>query len=342
MTRALEPRERLAIWFMSVSLCLTPASGQGAGSYAERSEVKHFVAQVAEQYGFESDQLMRVFRHARFLPSVIKAILPPASPSVRSWHKYQARHIEASRIDGGLEFWQRHADALAEAQARYGVPAEIIVAIIGVETIYGRMTGNFQTLSALTTLAFDYPPRAELFRHELQELLLLARERNRSPLTFSGSFAGAIGIPQFLPSSYRRFAVDFDGDGKVDLSLSERDAIGSVANFLQQHGWQSGHVVTLPAAVSGTTYLTLADGNVEPRYTREDLAAHGIAAAGQPDEPSAVIDLASPGEPTEYWLGFRNFYVLTRYNRSSFYAMAVYRLSQKLRSVWDAGRDGAR
>ena len=340
MIRAsLKTRTRISTCFIVILLGLAATGAFGAGSYVERPDVKDFLARMAEQHGFDANELMRVFQHARFLPGVIKAILPPALPSVRSWRRYQARYIDASRIDGGVRFWQRHAPALAEAEARYGVPAEIIVAIIGVETIYGRMTGDFQTLSALATLAFDYPPRAELFRQELEELLLLARDKGRPALSFSGSFAGAIGIPQFLPSSYRRFGVDFDGDGEVDLSLSVRDAIGSVANFLQLHGWQAGGIVTLPAAVSGSDNPILADGSVEPRYTPEDLANHGITANSRsvPDEPSALIDLATPGEVTEYWLGFRNFYVLTRYNRSSFYAMVVYLLSQELRAARDSG-----
>jgi membrane-bound lytic murein transglycosylase B len=319
-------------------LAAHPVAAAPSG-YAGRAEVRAFAIEMADKHGFEVDALLRLFRQARFLPGVIKAILPPSSPSARSWRAYRARYIEAVRIAEGLRFWQRHADVLAQAQEQFGVPAEIIVAIIGVETVFGRVTGNHQTLSALATLAFDYPPRADLFRRELEELLLLARERERDPLSFTGSYAGALGIPQFLPSSYRRYAVDFDGDGRVDLAVSERDAIGSVANFLLQHGWQAGGMVALPAlAVGDGGWKIFADGAVEPRFTPSELAEHGISAEREiaADEKCAVIDLTTPNDATEYWLGFRNFYVLTRYNRSSFYAMAVYQLGQELRTAWDS------
>lgn len=325
------------LWFIAVLLVLAFrfANGHAADNYAERREVREFAAQMADKYGFETDSLLRLFSQARFQPGVIKAILPPTSPTVRSWRNYRARYIEPTRIAGGLRFWQENAAALADAEHRYGVPAEIMVAIIGVETKYGRMTGTFQTVSALATLAFDYPPRADLFRGELEEFLLLARETNRDPLTFSGSYAGALGIPQFLPSSYRRYGVDFDGDGQVDLTNSERDAIGSIANFLQQHGWQSGGVVAVPVITSGNDYLALVDGGVEPHYTLQELAEKGISANREiaPEEKCALIDLVTPGAPTEYWLGYHNFYVITRYNRSTFYAMAVYQLSQELRAA---------
>ncbi len=321
---------------LALLLSLARPAAAAPSGYAGRAEVREFAVEMSEKHGFEVDALLRLFRQVRFQPGVIKAILPPSSPSARSWRAYRARYIEAVRIAEGLRFWQRHADVLTEAEQRFGVPSEVIVAIIGVETVFGRVTGKHQTLAALTTLAFDYPPRAELFRKELEELLLLARERERDPLSFTGSYAGALGIPQFLPSSYRRYAVDFDGDGHIDLAVSERDAIGSVANFLLEHGWQAGGIVALPAlATNGEGYKLFADGGVEPRFTLAELAEHGITAEREiaAEEKCAVIDLATPNDATEYWLGFRNFYVLTRYNRSSFYAMAVYQLGQELRAA---------
>lgn len=199
-----------------------PAAGadeyDGAETYADRREVREFVNQVAERHGFARDELLRLFAYAQFQAPVIKYITPPGDPKIRSWRAYRSRYVEPRRIGAGVRFWDENESRLREAAARFGVPPEIIVAIIGVETIYGRLTGNFHTLSALATLAFDYPPRAELFRSELEELLLLARDQDRSALTYSGSFAGALGIAQFLPSSYRRYAVDFDGDGRVGLA----------------------------------------------------------------------------------------------------------------------------
>ncbi len=324
-------RRLLAAWATALSATST-AMAQG---YAEREDVREFVAAVAQRHGFDQSALLEQFRSASFQPRVLRAITPPRDPKIRSWRVYRARFLDAARIDGGRLFWARHGAALREATARFGVPEEIVVAIIGVETIYGRITGDFQTLSALATLAFDYPPRAELFRTELEELLLLARDMGRPPEAFRGSYAGALGLPQFLPSSYRRHALDFDADGAVDLTGSPADAIGSVARFLQQHGWNPGGPIALRASVPGEAATQLADGSVLPKHSAEVLAQHGIAAAGpiEPGEASALIDLVSPDAPTEYWLGFRNFYVLTRYNRSSFYAMAVFQLAQALREA---------
>ena len=302
-------------------------------NFAERPEVQRFVDAMVEKNGFDKTALLELFRQARFEPDVLKAILPPATPATRSWQAYRARFIETRRIKNGLEFWKAHDAALRRATESYGVPPEIIVAIIGIETFYGRNTGHYQTFSALSTLAFNYPPRADLFRRELEELLLLARERGVDPLSYSGSFAGALGLPQFLPSSLRRYAVDFDGDGRIDLTGDADDAIGSVASFLSLHGWQKGGPVALPARITGTAYTELADGRVDPQFTPADLEAHGIKSPRplEADTKTALIDLATPGKPTEYWIGFSNFYTITRYNRSSFYAMSVYQLGEKLR-----------
>jgi membrane-bound lytic murein transglycosylase B len=309
-----------------------PPQAAAAAYYGDRPEVHAFVAQVAERHNLDAATLLQAFARVRFQPAVIRAIQPPRDPKIRSWRAYRSRYLDDTRIEEGLVFWARHQDTLREAETRYGVPPEIVVAIIGVETLYGRITGRFQALAALATLAFDYPPRAELFRSELEELLLLARDTGRPLDGFTGSYAGALGLPQFLPSSYRRYAVDFNADGRVDLSTSPADAIGSVANFLRQHGWQPGAPVTVRAMVPPGPAV-LADGSVEPKYSVEELASHGIVPLVRTAavEPSALIDLVSPNAPTEYWLGYNNFYVLTRYNRSSFYAMAVFQLAQTLR-----------
>jgi membrane-bound lytic murein transglycosylase B len=299
--------------------------------YAERDEVRAFVAEMADKHGFEQETLLALFRQASPDPIVLKAIAPPDSPRARSWHAYRNRFVESVRVKRGLEFWHDHGATLARAEAIYGVPAEIIVAIIGVETIYGRHTGRFDTFNALTTLSFDYPPRADLFRHELESLLLLAREERRDPWSYQGSYAGAMGLPQFLPSSLRNYAVDFDGDGAIDLGNAD-DAIGSVARFLMIHGWQPGMLIALPATVSGDPAPLLAEG-ILPRRLPADMAALGVSAPGAPEAPAALIDLVTPDAPTEYRLGYNNFYVLTRYNRSSFYASAVMDLANVLRAA---------
>jgi membrane-bound lytic murein transglycosylase B len=326
------PRQwvRLAVL---TSLLLPGAATVHAG-YADRPEVRAFVLEMADRYAFPPAQLLALFAGARQEPSVLRLITPPRDPRMRSWRSYRQRFVDPVRIAQGLQFWRAHQATLAEAQARFGVPPELVVAIIGVETIYGRDTGNFQTLSALATLAFDYPPRAQAFRAELEQLLLLAREKRRPATDFHGSYAGALGLPQFMPSSYRRYAVDFDGDGAAELTSSPADAIGSVAHFLKQHGWREGGEVAQPVSVPAEARW-LADGGVLPRHLPAELAAHGVLlpAGIEADQRTVLIDLVTPDGPTEYWLGYDNFYVLTRYNRSSFYAMAVHQLAQALRQA---------
>lgn len=295
-----------------------------AATYAGRDDVRDFIAEMEARHGLDGDALGRLFARTESLPAVLKAIAPPADPRVKSWRAYRNRFIEPRRIQAGLDFWRSHAGTLAKAEALTGVPAEIIVAIIGIETFYGRHTGRFETFAALATLAFDYPPRAPLFRRELEALLLLARDESRAPQDYRGSYAGAIGLPQFLPSSIRAYAIDFDRDARVDLSGSAEDAIGSVANFLKEHGWEEGGPISVKVGAGGTaTEMLIAEG-IQPVRKPADLLTLGIAIpADAPDAPAALIDLATPDAPTEYRLGYRNFYVITRYNRSSFYAAAV-------------------
>ncbi|CAG0970816.1 membrane-bound lytic murein transglycosylase B [Rhodocyclaceae bacterium] len=320
-----------------LALAMTLPTAVKAGGFAQREDVREFIEEMREKHGFDSGRLARLFSQAQPQPKAIKAIMPPADPSVRSWQAYRARFIEPSRIEGGLRFWEANSQALDAAQSRYGVPGEIIVAIIGIETIYGRNAGKFPAFATLATLAFDYPPRAELFRSELEALLLLARESRRNPLAYTGSYAGALGIPQFLPSSIRNWGVDFDGDGQVDLAASTLDAIGSVANFLASHGWETGSPIAAPASVTGDRFVELINAGILPRFLPEEMTAYGVSpAADAPQLPCALIDLGTPSGTTEYWLGYRNFYVITRYNRSSFYAMAVYTLSRDLRTEREA------
>lgn len=302
-----------------------------ASDFARRIDVQAFIEDMHDRHGFDRRRLSHLFGQIRPQPKALDAIKPPKDPSVRSWQAYRSRFTDSARITGGLRFWEANRATLESAGRQYGVPEEIIVAIIGVETLYGRNMGSFPALATLATLAFDYPPRADLFRKELEALLLLAREARRSPLAFSGSYAGALGIPQFLPSNIRVWGVDFDGNGRVDLVASAADAIGSVAHFLAGHGWESGGPTAVPASVTGDRFRELIDAGILPRLTPAEMAAYGVGTAvDAPQQPCALIDLATPNDATEYWLAFRNFYVLTRYNRSSFYAMAVVVLSQEL------------
>ncbi|MGP1677569.1 MAG: lytic murein transglycosylase B, partial [Burkholderiales bacterium] len=322
---------------LAFALCSgVAAAAAAAAPYAGREDVRQFISRMVKEHGFARKKLRTLFRSARFQPDVIAAITPPAEPRAKSWQNYRALFLTRERIEAGVEFRERQREALARAAALYGVPEEIIVGIIGVETVYGRNTGNYRVIDALTTLAFDYPPRAEFFRGELEQYLLYARDAGIDALVLKGSYAGAIGIPQFMPGSYRRYAVDLDGDGKQDLSGSFADAIGSVANFLKQHGWETGKPVAYPAQVQGEAYRALVDAGIKPGYSYGDLANFGVSAAGEAeaDAACALIELTTPDEASEYLVGFTNFYVLTRYNRSSMYATAVLQLAQAVKSAY--------
>ena len=332
------PRSRLlTVLTLTLALCGT---GQAAERYADRPETRQFIEDMQQRHGFDKDALTYIFRRAQYLPSVIKAISPPRDPvAVRSWQRYRGRFIEPVRIKAGVAFWERYQDSLQAASEKYGVPEEIIVGIIGVETIYGRNTGSYQAVSALSTLAFDYPRRAELFRGELENLLLMAREQGRDPLDYQGSYAGALGLPQFLPSSVRNYAVDFDGDGRIDLLNSPRDAIGSVARYMQMHGWESGAPVAVRARVAADANLVpLLANDINPAFDHAALASHGVRAMNGDASPgkAAFVELVTPGEESEYWLGYQNFYVITRYNRSSFYAMSVFQLGEAVKAAREA------
>ncbi len=329
--------KRAARFLLAAALCGAGAS-DAATPYPQRQEVRQFISEMVERHGFVRRELRILFAHARFQPAIVKAITPPTEARAKSWQAYRALFLTRERIEAGVEFRERHRDALARATARYGVPEEIVTAVIGVETVYGRNTGNYRVIDALTTLAFDYPPRAEFFRGELENFLLYARDAGIDTLGLKGSYAGAIGIPQFMPGSYRRYAVDHDGDGKQDLSGSFADAIGSVANFLKQHGWEASQPAAFTARVQGSNYRTLLDAGIKPKYRYADLADFGVSTEGETaaDTPCALIELETPGETSEYLVGLTNFYVLTRYNRSSMYAGAVLELAHAVKASGQA------
>ena len=231
-----------------------------------------------------------------------------------------------------MSFWQEHADTLQHAHEVFGVPQEIIVAIIGVETRYGRHTGKYPVLDALSTLAFAYPPRSSFFRKELKEYLLMTREEGLVPGKQLGSYAGAMGMPQFIPSSFRSYAVDFDNDGKRDLWTSPADAIGSVGNYFKRHHWKPGQPIASPVKVHGNRYQALIDNNLKRRYTLKELMDNGvILPQGLPTDLQGVLIEFETRNGPEYWVGWHNFYVISRYNHSALYSMAVYQLSQQIK-----------
>jgi membrane-bound lytic murein transglycosylase B len=318
------------VWLTAVLLaCAAPESAaQGRLS----PEVETFISEMVEKHRFEAPALRRLFDQAKPRPAILRAISAPAT--ARPWHEFRSRNVDPARIHGGVAFWREHAATLARASREYGVPEEIIVATIGIETLYGRVTGGFRVLDALTTLAFQHPPRAELFRAQLEEFLLLVRETGKDPLKLRGSYAGAIGIPQFLPGSYRRFAVDFDGDGRRDLIGSTADAIGSVANYYREHGWRTGERVVVPAQVNGEGVRELLDAGIVPRHRVADMRRLGVVPA-EPlgDEVEAALFVVETESGPRHLIGLRNFYVITRYNRSVNYALAVYELARELRRL---------
>ena len=317
----------LCAWF-------APAAG-GAQTAVPDPAVSAFIDEFATTHNFDRRKLQRWFAQARVQHGVLKSMASPTT--AMPWHAFRASHVTAARINGGLEYWRRYADALEKASADYGVPEELIVATIGIESFYGRLVGTSKVFDALVTLAFHYPPRAERFRSELREFLLLTRELELDPLRVKGSYAGAMGVPQFLPSSYRRYAIDFDRDGKRDL-WSPRDAIGSIANYYKSYGWRAGEPVldTIEQAAEAPSedFKILLERGINPHTTVAAIRRTGATASyGAADDMMAAVFSAETDAGTRYWLGFNNFYVITRYNRSVNYALAVHELAQELRGL---------
>ncbi|WAW11190.1 lytic murein transglycosylase B [Oxalobacter vibrioformis] len=308
-----------------------------------------FSAEMASNHGFDQQDLDCILNQARHNPTVIRRVKPFPAGTPKNWQVYRARFIESVRITAGAKFWARHKNALEKAEKIYGVPPEIVVGIIGIETTYGKNKGNFRIIDALATLAFDYPEhpkrdaRLALFRNELESTLLLSSERGIDPMSLKGSYAGAIGWPQFLPSSIRKYAVDFDGDGKIDLRHSPVDAIGSVANFLAQHGWKKGEPVVFPAELQADCPRspdTALNQGLAARLTLNDL--RDVCVTPKSALPENVlwglVDLQNGFDATEYWLGTDNFFAITHYNRSYFYAMSVIDLGQAVRAFREQNR----
>ena len=301
-----------------------------AGDYEGSPQVAEFVGQMTRDHGFAGEQLIEVFREVERKQAILDAISRPAE-RVKQWKEYRPMFITDARIARGVDFWRQHEAALARAEQEYGVPAQVIVSIIGVETFFGRNTGNYRVMDALSTLGFDYPPRAEFFRKELREFLLLAREEQIDPLTVKGSYAGAMGLPQFMPSSFRAYAVDFDGDGHINIWTDPDDAIGSVASYFKQHGWVAGEPVVSLASTRGERVAEGLSPGIDPVKTVGELRVLGWSShdALRSDLPVTAFKLEGDNGP-EYWMGLKNFYAITRYNRSVMYAMSVHQLSELL------------
>jgi len=327
------------------------SSPDNIGEFADFNDwqaVNAFIDTMVAQHGFARKDLEAIFKNAHYVGAAVQLVKPAPSGQPKNWQAYRARFVEPIRIAAGVAFWNAHADALAREEKEFGVPAEIVVGIIGIESMFGHNTGNFRVMDVLATLAFAYPDtptraaRMDYFRSELENALLFARESDIDPFSLRGSYAGAIGLPQFMPASIRKYAVDYDGNGKIDLRNSADDAIGSIGNFLVQHGWRRGEPTVFEATVSTpvdnnqpNAWPSLIGQGLEARFKPEALKAAGVTTKVEPpaDMLFGLVDLQNGTEPTEYWLGAPNFFAITQYNRSYFYAMSVIELSKAVRSA---------
>ena len=317
------------------------AAGAAAppGGYAQRDDVRAFADEMADEHGFDRRQVQRWLAAAKYQPQVVTLMSKPLLEPPK-WFEYAPPFLAPERVATGAAYWRAHDGELARAEAAHGVPPEIVVAILGVETYWGRYTGSHRVIDALATLAFDYPRRAPFFRGELKEYLLLARDQGFSPLAPKGSYAGAMGLPQFMPGSYRRYAVDFDGDGHADLWKNDADTIGSVANYLARHDWQRGQPVALTALVvpeQRDGALRRLDGGISERRPLAAWQGDGIGAANAPDDlaadPVGLLLLEESATDASLWIACANFYVITRYNRSRLYAAAVWKLAEAIKAA---------
>jgi len=319
---------RLFLPLLLVTLLFTEAHAD----ILDRPGTREFITEMVQQQGFDRATLEQLFRNTEMRDDILAAISRPAEG--KPWFEYRPLFLTEKRIQEGVEFWDKNAKALADAEKKYGVPAAIIVAIIGVETRYGQHQGHYRVMDALATLAFGYPDRAPFFRNQLTEYLLMTREEHVDPLSLTGSYAGAMGWPQFMPSSFRSFAVDFDQDGKRDLWEDRADIIGSVANYFAQHEWHSGEAVAYRAESDSDNHDALLAQGLKPVIAASELPRDGIRIHTHlaPEQLTALLKLDTETGP-EYWVALNNFYVITRYNHSPLYAMAVWQLSEAILSA---------
>lgn len=301
------------------------------GSYQGRADVVAFIKRVAAESSYSEQELAGLFGQVEKQEHLFEKLNKPAEKELE-WHQYRRIFVRDKRVSEGVEFWRKHRELMAEVSAKTGVPEEIIIAIIGVETFYGNYKGKDPVFDSLVTLAFDYPRRASFFTSELEQFLLLAREQGFDVRALRGSYAGAMGMPQFIASSYRSYAIDFDGDGQANLFDSIPDIAGSVANYFVKHGWQRDGRVARPLIAVENNSINQLQPGMKPNYKWIDLKRNGLVSRFDIDAetPVALIMLQQSDHP-EYWAGFQNFYVITRYNHSELYAMAVYQLAKLIR-----------
>ncbi len=294
-----------------------------------QAAINVFIKKMVTAHQFNEAELTRLFQSVEIKEDILKRISSPAEGL--PWYKYRKIFMTDARINGGVKFWQENEPALTAVEQQTGVPAEIIIAIIGVETLYGQKTGNHRVIDALSTLAFAYPPRAKFFLSELENFLLLCRDEHMNPLEPTGSYAGAMGMPQFMPSSFRSYAADFDNDSRRDIWHNKGDVIASVANYLVKHRWQTGQAIVIPVRAAGENYKTALTRDLKPDLRLDALESLNLKIS-RPLPSSTKVKLLAfeQQQGDELWAGLDNFYVITRYNHSPLYAMAVYQLSQSI------------
>lgn len=311
----------LLLGVASLSAC------EGYAAVKPSAAVNAFIGQMAAKHRFDKGELTRLFDAVEMQDKILESIARPAE--AMPWYKYRKIFMTDERINAGVEFWRSNEQALANVERRYGVPAQIIVGIIGVETLYGKRTGSYRVIDALSTLGFGYPKRSAFFLRELESFLLLCRDEHLDPLQPLGSYAGAMGLPQFMPSSFRSFAADYEGDRRQDIWNNPPDAIASVANYFAKHHWQSGAAVAFPASATGGGYRKALSKDTKPDSTISRLQALNVFVAAQLPATTPVKLLSFETENgAELWAGLHNFYVITRYNHSPLYALAVFQLSE--------------
>lgn len=300
-----------------------------ANDYIGRQDVEAFINEMVEEHQFSRKDMEAWLSVAKKKQNILDAISRPAEKRL-TWKDYRKIFVTHSRIKKGVDFWHANEETLARAEAEFGVPAQVIVAIIGVETRYGQNKGSYRVVDALSTLGFDYPPRSKFFRKELKEFFLLAREQKQNPLDLIGSYAGAMGYGQFIPSSYRAYAVDYTNDNFADIWNNPTDAIGSVANYFKRHGWKKDEPVIVRTRITDQYNQDIINDSLKPKHTVASLLEQGYTPIKALDEQVANVIRLEGNNGAEFWMGLHNYYVITRYNHSRLYAMAVWQLSQEI------------
>lgn len=325
---------RRILWLGFTVVFFLSFSAYSDTAFTQRKDVQAFIKSMVKEHHFNAKELTAIMNQVQIQPQIIESMEKPYEK--RNWDVYKDLFMTPQRLKGGLDYWAANQKTLEKAQKRFGVPPEIIIAILGVETLYGERQGDNRVLDSLATLAFNYPKRSPYFTKELKEYLLLCREHGVSPTQYKGSYAGAMGKPQFMPSSYRYYAVDFNNKGKRDLISDNADSIGSIANYFHKHGWKNNEGIAQNAKLSGWRFKRIQTNPKTANYHYSQLAAAGVrpvtASQNHPARAGLIELVTSNGK--EYWLAYPNFFVITRYNSSPQYALVVYLLSQQLKQEW--------